>query len=73
MSVYDNAPHDIIRAALVWDTLGKDGKGPRQWRVIADLDTDHIQAILNTQHHIRAEVRSIMQNELNYRLAQYVD
>ena len=73
MSVYDNAPHDIIRTALVWDTLGKDGKGPRQWRVIADLDTDHIQAILNTQHHIRAEVRSIMQNELNYRLAQYVD
>ena len=73
MSVYEDAPHDIIRTALAWGTLGKDGKGPREWRVIADLDTDHIQDILDTQQHIRATVRSIMQNELNYRLAQYVD
>ena len=73
LSVYEDSPHDMIRSVMVWGTLGKDGKGPLQYKVLQDLETDHIKAILATQLHISSAVRSIMKNELNYRLAQYVD
>jgi hypothetical protein len=73
MSVYDDSPHDVIRSAMTWGTLGKDGMGPRKYVVLKDLETAHIEAILATQTHISATIRQIMQVELNYRKAQYVD
>lgn len=73
MSVYDDSPHDVIRSTLTWGTLGKDGKGPRQYKVLKDLETAHIEAILATQFHISATTRQIMKAELTYRKAQYVD
>ncbi len=73
MSAYDNSPHDVIRTAMTWGTLGEDGKGPLRYKVLKDLETDHIKAILATQTHISSTTRQIMKNELMYRKAQYVD
>ena len=49
ISVFEDDPFDLIRRAFAWGTRGKDGKQPLQWKLLADLDDDHIEAILETQ------------------------
>lgn len=69
LSVLLSDPHEEIRAAFHWGTRGKDGKESLRWVALKDLDTDHIQAILDTQPHISDWVRNIMSVEMNYRYA----
>ena len=69
LSVFLSDPIEEIRAAFHWGTRGKDGKQPLSWVALKDLDTDHIQAILDTQTHISDWVKNIMSVELNYRYA----
>jgi hypothetical protein len=49
ISVFEDDPFDLIRRAFAWGTRGKDGKQPLRWKLLADLDDDHIEAILETQ------------------------
>jgi hypothetical protein len=69
LTVYSDGPHDDIREFMKWGTRGKDGKQPLRYVALKDMDTDHIQACLDTQWQMRPEVRVIMQNELKYRSA----
>ena len=69
LSVMVTDSHEDIRAAFHWGTRGKDGKQPLSWVALKDLDTDHIQAILDTQTRISDWVKNIMSVELNYRYA----
>jgi hypothetical protein len=69
LSVMITDPHEDIRAAFNWGTRGKDGKESLRWVALKDLDTNHIQAILDTQPHISDWVRNIMSVEMNYRYA----
>jgi hypothetical protein len=69
LTVYSDGPHDDIREFMKWGARGKDGKQPLRYVALKDMDTDHIQACLDTQPHMRPEVRVIMQNELKYRSA----
>jgi hypothetical protein len=42
--------HDFeseICQKLLWGTRGKDGKSPQTWKLIRDLDTDHLGALLD--------------------------
>lgn len=39
-------PHEKLRKALKWGTYGKDGKIPFAFIAIADMETDHLEAIL---------------------------
>lgn len=73
LSVYDDSPFDVIRTSMVWGSRGKDGRSPLLYKPISELTTDHIQAILATQTHISTMIRDILNKELNYRKAQYVD
>lgn len=64
LSVYVGDDHQHIRTAFCWGTYGINGDQPRRWVALADLDTDHIDAILDTQpipdwlgQIFRAEVR----------------
>lgn len=41
---------DVAKRVAVWGTYGKEGKGPLQWVLLHERDTDHLQAILRTQH-----------------------
>lgn len=59
--------HDTVRKFLSWGTRGKDGVLPIRYVPIEFLDTDHIEAILATQHQIYEELRTIFINELEYR------
>ena len=60
----------LIRYAFVWKSYGKDMEHLPNGIYIAlcDMDTDHIEAILNTQVHIRGTyVEELMIAELQYR------
>ena len=67
LSVYSDAPFEIIRQELHWGTRGKDGDQPLVYKPLCELNTDHIQAILNTQTHIQPWLYRIFEQELEYR------
>lgn len=60
-------PFDLIREHFHWGTRGKDGTAPLTWKALMSLDTDHIEAILETQQHIPTYLRNIFQRELDFR------
>jgi len=56
--------HELVRNTLFWGTYGPKGDQPRKWVLLKDLDTDHIQAILDDGYE---RVRPYMKAELKYR------
>jgi hypothetical protein len=67
LSVYSDDPFEIVREAFSWGTRGKDGQQPLKYVALCNLETDHIQAILDTQTHISETTRDILNKELEYR------
>ncbi len=67
LSVYVTDVHEENREALYWGTYGKGGDQPLKWKNLKDLDTDHIEAILETQWHVPEWKRELFQDELDYR------
>ena len=67
LSVYDDGSHLTRRSAVHWGTRGKDGRQPLVYKPLKDLDSDHIEAILKTQHQISDFYREIFKEELKYR------
>jgi hypothetical protein len=67
LSLYCNSDHSLIREAFKWGTRGIDGKQPLTWLVLKDMATDHVEAILETQTHLRDHIRQVFVNELNFR------
>jgi hypothetical protein len=67
LSVYDDGSHITRRSAVHWGTRGKDGRQPLVHKLLKDLDSDHIEAILKTQHQISDFYREIFKEELKYR------
>jgi len=74
--IYSNDSHIQIRNYFTWGTYGtfnEDGKyipkvqGSLRRVLLKDLETDHIQAILETQHHISEKVVKVFTDELKYR------
>ena len=59
--------HKMKRKWFHWGTRGKDGNQPLKWRELQDLDTEHIEAILETQSHIPEHLRELFKDELEYR------
>lgn len=59
--------HEVARTLMVWGTRGKGGVNPLKYVPIAELDTDHIEAILATQWQISEELKQLFNNEINYR------
>lgn len=47
LSVYIDEDHEINREYFQWTSYGKEGKGPAKIQALKDMDTDHIQAILD--------------------------
>ncbi len=64
LSLYSHDDHSLIREHFHWGTRGRDGKQPLKWVALKDLETDHIEAIIETQHHISAELRKLFIREL---------
>ena len=61
----------VVREVFTWGTYGKDGKQPRTEVKLQDMTTEHIQAILSTQQHIKGSVvEQLFKQELLYRSFQ---
>lgn len=67
LSIYSDAPHTEIREVFCWGTRGVDGRQPLTFKLLKDLTTDHIEAILETQTHISEYIRKIFSDELKFR------
>ena len=69
LTVTTDDPFETIRESFRWGTRGPDGKQPLEYRVLSKLDTDHIQAILETQTHIPPWLTKVFETELEFRQA----
>jgi hypothetical protein len=67
LTVYTDDEHSVIREAFTWGTRGPRGDQPIRRIYLKNMDIDHINAILETQIHIPDWVRTIFENELEYR------
>jgi len=67
LCVYIDDPHEKVRESMTWGTYGVNGDQPLKRITLAEMDTDHIQACLDTQTRIYPPTRMAMENELKYR------
>ena len=59
--------HELVREECVWGTYGPKGDQPLTYKKLCDMDTDHIQAVLENVSTIRHSIKTAMQTELEYR------
>tara|TARA_R110000868_G_C10545196_1_gene735355 strand:- start:238 stop:627 length:390 start_codon:yes stop_codon:yes gene_type:complete len=71
LSLYEDDAFDILRNEFAWGTRGKDGRQPLTYKVLSSLEDDHIQAILDTQHHIPMFIKNLFELEQQWR-SRYV-
>ncbi len=69
LSVYAHDDHDLIREHMHWGTYGPKGDQPRKWVRVKDLETDHIEAILENCH-LRPEFELIFKRERMRRIIE---
>jgi len=58
------------RDCLLWGSYGKDGKdgkGPVKHLLLREMTNQHIEAILETQAHVKGKLREYFNTELDYR------
>lgn len=67
LCIFDDDDHKNIRQGFYWGTYGRDGVQPVQYLPLKDLETDHIEAIINTQKQLPTWRINIFKNELNFR------
>jgi hypothetical protein len=65
--VYTDDPHETKRTMFKWGTYGRGKNKKLEWKPLESLDTDHIEAILKTQHHIGEAIKKLFVDELSYR------
>lgn len=73
LTMTDEQPHSVQRDVLTWGTYGKDGKQPLAHVPIREMETEHIEAVLETQPRIYPVYRSCMERELAERKAHVVN
>lgn len=71
LSLYEDDAFDILRNEFAWGTRGKNGRQPLTYKVLSSLEDDHIQAILDTQHHIPMFIKNLFELEQQWR-SRYV-
>lgn len=68
LSIWSYDPFEIIRTAPFWASYGKDGKSPRKMLSLEQMEDEHIEAILKTQHQIcGTDIEQFFLQEVEYR------
>jgi len=68
LTIYTDYPHELIRLHSKWGTYGKQSDQPLSYVAIADMETGHLQACLDTQKStMRPALYKVMQDEVKYR------
>lgn len=69
LSVYNSDSFEVKRQVFAWGSYGKDGKQPKHWIKLKDMELQHIMAILETQQHIYGTyVEDLFLKELEWRI-----
>lgn len=58
--------HEHNRQHFQWGTYGKDGKMKFKLVILKDMELDHIEAILESQH-LAVQIKDLFQEEIKYR------
>lgn len=67
LSTYSDAPHYEIKQGFYWRIRVKDGNQPLEFKPLKAPDTDHIEAIIQTQTHQPSWRIEIFKAELAFR------
>ncbi len=67
LSVYSDAPHEIIRENFTWGTYGKNLDKPLTWVVLCDMSDEHIRAVLDYKGGPPPFIEKVFIDELIYR------
>ena len=67
IAVFADDPHSIISEHFAWGTRGKYGDDPFTWILLKDMESSHIEKVLETQHHIQDHIRKVFEDELYVR------
>lgn len=70
MSIYDDAPFEIIREHYTWGTYGKDGKEKIKYIPLKDIDDEHLHNIISHLEMVGkfpSQTLILMLIELHYR------
>lgn len=67
LCVYSDDPHIIKRKYFHWGSRGKDGNKPVEWLPLKDMETSHIEAIIETQRHVPEHIRDMFIDEIEFR------
>jgi len=59
--------HDKVREACKWGTYGIDGDQPLSYKKLCDMDTAHIEAVLENVPHIYPAIKTAFETELQFR------
>jgi hypothetical protein len=66
LALYDDEPHVVQRHIVKWGTYGINGDQPLHYKSVAEMDTDHIQAVVSMQN-VRDVIKKCMIEELKRR------
>jgi hypothetical protein len=66
-SVWTSHGHDKVRKVFSWGTYGKFGDEEYRRITLCDMETGHIEAIIDTQRHLPDYIIDIFKAELEYR------
>ena len=64
--IHDDAPHDVQRAAIYWGSRGVNGDQPVTYKLIKDMETTHIEAVLRECNPME-QIKNCMEKELEFR------
>ena len=67
LCVYSTDPHEKKRDSFRWGSYGPNGDQPIKWLLLKDLETSHIEAIIETQWHLPEHIRDMFVDEIEFR------
>ena len=56
--------HGELCELVTWGTFGKDGNQPLSYITISDMETEHLQAVVDTQTSMYLQIKDLMITEL---------
>ncbi len=67
LCLYDDEPHEVQRRITKWGSYGINGDQPLQFKAVADMDTDHLLAVVENVKTVAPVIKDCMIQELKYR------
>lgn len=64
--LHDDSPFELIAAKLLWGSRGKDGKQPLKYTPFAELELDHLKAILDYSSKLAVGLSELQIKVINY-------